>query len=93
MTREATISVELQPYRLLEILLDALKPETQKSATTHSKVTLELEGGRLVLRVEAKSSSALRATLNSYLRWMILVRNVYETISSLETLHTSKNLY
>ncbi len=37
-----------------------------------------LEGDALVLRVEARDTSALRAALNSYLRWAALALEVKE---------------
>jgi KEOPS complex subunit Pcc1 len=69
MKRTAKIDLEFSSEELVEILLKALLPEAQKPATSRSKVNIKSEGKKLMIRVEAKDTSALRATLNSYLRW------------------------
>jgi KEOPS complex subunit Pcc1 len=43
-----------------------------------SQVAVGFEGDALVLRVEARDTSALRAALNSYLRWAALALEVRE---------------
>ena len=60
-------------------LIEALKPEIKKSGK-RSKVEMTREGLKIVLKVEAKDTIALRATLNTYLRW------INSTIDTLELL-------
>jgi len=84
MKRSATIHLELPSEKFVETLLKALLPETKKPATSRSKVNIRSEGKKLIIKVEAKDTSALRATLNSYLRWAALVRDTYETAAKLE---------
>ncbi|MCW3985663.1 MAG: KEOPS complex subunit Pcc1 [Candidatus Bathyarchaeota archaeon] len=84
MKRNAVIHFEFPSKKQLEILLNALMPETKKPATSRSKVSIEGEGKKLIIRIEAKDTSALRATLNSYLRWAALVKDTYEAVASLE---------
>lgn len=43
-----------------------------------SRVSVGIEGEALVLRVEARDTPALRAALNSYLRWAALAQEVTE---------------
>lgn len=50
-------------------LLKAIRPEVIKSGN-RSKVKLDRDGSMLTLFVEAKDTIALRATLNTYLRWI-----------------------
>jgi KEOPS complex subunit Pcc1 len=55
-------------------------PEVKKPTTMRSKTSLEKSGKFLILSVEARDTVALRAALNSYLRW------VNSTISVLQVL-------
>lgn len=69
---------------MVEILLKALLPETRKPVTSRSKVLIDGFGKKLVIEVEAKDLAALRATLNSYLRWVALIIDTYKTTEQLE---------
>jgi len=88
MKKNAVISIQLPSRELLDILLQALLPETKKPATSRSKVVVEGGDKKLTIRIEAQDTSALRATLNSYLRWVALVKDTYEATVKLE--ETSK---
>jgi KEOPS complex subunit Pcc1 len=63
------------------VLMDALTPETNSSATRRANVKLEKEGSFLVLSIKAEDTIALRATLNAYLRW---INAAISTIAVLE---------
>ena len=75
MKANANIRFKFPSEKQLNIILEALAPET-KTLTTRSKATLNKEGDCLVLRVEANDTVALRAALNAYLRWVSSVFNV-----------------
>jgi tRNA threonylcarbamoyladenosine modification (KEOPS) complex Pcc1 subunit len=75
MKANANIRFKFPSEKQLNIILEALAPET-KASTTRSRATLKKEGDCLVLRVEAKDTVALRAALNAYLRWINSVFNV-----------------
>ncbi len=66
----AEISVEFTSKTYAEAVYRALKPETKHSIGPRSKVTIVLEGKSLQIAVSAKDISALRAAINSYLRWV-----------------------
>lgn len=61
-------------------LLKALGPELKKSGS-RSKVKLDRDISVVVLSVEAKDTIALRATLNTYLRWICSTIEVLEVIT------------
>jgi len=82
--RSALISINLPSEKLLQTMLEALVPETKKPATSRANVSVEGEGKTLTIRIRARDTSALRATLNSYLRWVALVREMIEALTSLE---------
>lgn len=72
--------IRFRDKRLLETILEALKPEMEKPPTFRLKGTLKVEGDFLVLNVEAKDTVALRAALNAYLRWINLIANILERL-------------
>ncbi len=91
MKKNAVVHIELSSEKLLQILLSALLPETKKTASSRSKVLIEGEGKRLTIRVEAEDTTALRAALNSFLRWVALVRDTYEAAVRFEKLGECEN--
>lgn len=84
MKRKATIRINLPSKKLVEILLKALKPETKKPTTSRSKVYIDSKDKQIILQIHAKDTSALRAALNSSLRWVALIRDTYEAAANLE---------
>jgi len=83
MKRRAVIRLSFQSEKYLKTVLDALKPETRKSASCRSETKVEEEDGNLVVRFEAKDTSALRAAVNAYLRWISLTQSILESINNL----------
>jgi tRNA threonylcarbamoyladenosine modification (KEOPS) complex Pcc1 subunit len=79
MSATATIRMKFPKKRQLSAIFDALKPETDTTLTTRSKVRIRKEDKEtLTLFFEAKDTSALRAALNSYLHWVWLTKNVLD---------------
>ena len=68
MNAQATIRLNFVSGKQLQVVLQALKPETETSSTHRSMVYMTTEGQGLVLDFRAKDTSALRAAINSYLR-------------------------
>lgn len=66
----AEIAIELGSRRRVGAVYLALKPETKRSIGPRSRVKISREGRTLRLTVSAKDANALRAALNSYLRWV-----------------------
>lgn len=82
--RSALISIDFPSKKLLRTMLDALTPETKRPATSRARVSIEGGGKTLTIRIRAKDTSALRATLNSYLRWVALIKETIEALTNLE---------
>ena len=80
MKAKATVRLPFTSEKYLNALVKALTPEINKQITTRSKTTLTQENQFLVLDVEANDTVALRAALNSYLRWINSTLNVLETL-------------
>jgi KEOPS complex subunit Pcc1 len=91
MKRSATITLALPTRKLAQTLFAALTPETKKPTTTRSKVTIQGKDNVLTIRIEAKDTIALRSTLNTYLRWVKLAKDTYETTRDLERHAERKN--
>ena len=64
------------------MLVNALKPESQEDIS-RSLIEIEQDNGELVIRIEAEDTVALRAALNSYLRWTKLAIDTKEAIGVL----------
>jgi KEOPS complex subunit Pcc1 len=77
----AVVRLPFQSKRELAALVDALQPEIQRQIGVRSKVSLNVEDLTLVLSVEATDTVALRAALNSYLRWINSTTNVLQTLA------------
>lgn len=91
MKRNAIISIELSSEAQLKILLQALIPETRQSSTSRSKVSISGEGKLMMIRIEAADTSALRATVNSYLRWVGIAKRTHEVMLTLQEEKVCKN--
>ena len=57
----------------------ALRPEEELPASTRCKASIRRRKNVLCLRVDAEDTAALRAALNSFLRWAIVARDMIET--------------
>jgi KEOPS complex subunit Pcc1 len=84
MKAKTIVRLQFSSEKHLTTLLNALAPETAVPSTRRTKAILKKEGKFLILKVEAKDTVALRATLNAYLRWIASAMNVLEVIE-----HTS----
>lgn len=76
MKAQAVIRLNFSSEKQLRAVLEALRPETETSATSRSKVQLKTEGQGLILEFRARDTSALRAALNSYLRLIGVAMNL-----------------
>ena len=76
MKAQAVIRLNFQSEKQLQVVLGALKPETETSTTSRSKVDLKTENQTLVLEFGATDTSALRAAMNSYLRLIVVAMSL-----------------
>lgn len=77
---KATINLKLASEKQLATIFSALKPETKALPTKRANVMLEKCGDQLTLTVTAEDTVALRATLNTYLRWINSTLHVIDVI-------------
>ena len=77
---KASVRLRFASDKELEALVRALEPELNRQIAVRSKTSISKESGALVLDVEAEDTVALRAALNSYLRWIDSVMNVLRAV-------------
>ncbi|MFB0543689.1 MAG: KEOPS complex subunit Pcc1, partial [Candidatus Bathyarchaeia archaeon] len=71
---EAEIEIEFPLLKIGQIIAEALRPELENPSSDRSKVELVVkEEGKIALNITATDTSALRAALNSYLRWIAAI--------------------
>ena len=83
MKAQAIIRLNFSSEKQLKVVLEALKPETRTPPTRRSKVQMKGKGNSLTLNFKARDTSALRAAINSYLRWILLTKTILESVSEL----------
>jgi tRNA threonylcarbamoyladenosine modification (KEOPS) complex Pcc1 subunit len=76
MKAQAFIRLNFSSEKQLNAVLGALKPETDTSSTSRSKVNMKTEDQTLILDFQATDTSALRAAMNSYLRLIGVAMNL-----------------
>jgi len=76
MNAQAVVYIHFSSENQLKVILDALKPETKTSFTNRSKVQMTTENQSLVLEFNARDTSSLRASVNSYLRLIGVAMNL-----------------
>jgi len=76
MKAQAVVKLNFPSEKQLQIVLQALTPETETPSSNRSKVQMKSEGKSLVLNFMTKDTSALRASMNSYLRLIDVAINL-----------------
>ncbi len=92
MKRRAIITIEFESEKQSDVLQQALRPEIKKPVTSRSRVSIRSEGKSIAIHIEARDTPALRATINSYLRWVGIANRTYEVILNLERKGHAKTL-
>ena len=76
MKAKAVIRLKFSSEKQLKVVMEALQPEIDTSSTPRSRVQMKAEGHGLILEFMATDTSALRASLNSYLRLIGIAMNL-----------------
>ncbi|HDI10214.1 MAG TPA: hypothetical protein ENF65_00540 [Euryarchaeota archaeon] len=77
---KAEARLELPLGEKAKVIYKAILPEVKSTPYKRGRVSLKVVGESLVIDVQAEDTSALRATLNSYLRWVIVSLEVLELV-------------
>ncbi len=65
------------------LIQKVLAPESGREIP-RTKASIQVEGDKTLLRIEAEDTSALRAALNSFVRWGVLATAIGEEVKSNE---------
>ena len=75
----ATVHVDV-PEGISDIVDESLAPEVERPTSERSSVTVSAEKGKVIISIEASDVVALRAAINSYLRWVGAILDVVEAV-------------
>ena len=75
----AVVTITLED-NLLDSVRLALEPESKTPSSDRSTTTIEVSNSQLALKTDANDVSALRASLNSYLRWVEGIQGIVDNI-------------
>ena len=75
----ATVHVDV-PEGISGIVDESLAPEVERPTSERSNVTVSAEKGEVIISIEASDVVALRAAINSYLRWVVSILDVVEAV-------------
>lgn len=64
-----SIEIETTPEKA-EVCKKALELEPKTETLKRSKTEIENKGNTLIIKIKAKDLTALRASMNTYLRWV-----------------------
>lgn len=69
--------ITLQKGKIADVVFKSLSPEMDRKIP-RTKVNFKEDGGKIVIEIQAQDVSALRAAINSYMRWMKVSIDTYE---------------
>ncbi|BDZ70797.1 KEOPS complex subunit Pcc1 [Methanobacterium petrolearium] len=73
---EAQFEIEFDSQKEAEIVLSAIQPEICDSPSDRAMTEVKCENKVLFIYIKAQDSPSLRASINSYLRWITLSQQV-----------------
>jgi tRNA threonylcarbamoyladenosine modification (KEOPS) complex Pcc1 subunit len=76
--KRVDISIELE-QPLPNIIVQSLQPELSNTTVPRTQINIIETNVGIKLTIEAENTNALRATLNSYLRWVNCIISTAET--------------
>nr|WP_319373058.1 KEOPS complex subunit Pcc1 [uncultured Methanobacterium sp.] len=75
---ESQIELEFPSSSDAEIVLRAIEPEIMESPSERTSTQIECQNNILKINITARDTPSLRASLNSYLRWVMLSNEILE---------------
>lgn len=73
---KAEFKIKFKSFHTAKMVLKSIEPEIQTAPSERSSVKVNLDGNTLKLVIDAEDTPSLRASVNSYLRWIILSSEV-----------------
>ena len=75
----AKVAIDLD-LDLLDAMKTALIPEAESPSSERSRTEVKIQGNELVIETFASDTTALRASLNSYLRWVQGIKGIVDIL-------------
>ncbi|MCW4012206.1 MAG: KEOPS complex subunit Pcc1 [Candidatus Bathyarchaeota archaeon] len=75
----SVVKLELDA-KLLKAIDVALQPESENPSSERSTTSISIDEKQLIITTYASDTTALRASLNSYLRWVEGIQNIVLSI-------------
>jgi len=75
---ETEIVIDFENPDEAEIILESIKPEIDGSPSDRTSVSINVHESRLKLIINAHDPASFRASMNSYLRWIKLSKEVLD---------------
>jgi tRNA threonylcarbamoyladenosine modification (KEOPS) complex Pcc1 subunit len=82
LTKKALVETHIKvPEEVVEAIFDALSPEAESPSSERSSTVVRRGVDGIVISTEASDTTAMRAAVNSYLRW---VQGILDMLSKIE---------
>ena len=78
--RRITITVHMPSSEVANLISQALQPETAVSRASGSRVQIRVQDNLLSLGFYAQSTATIRALINSYLRWIMMIHEAITAV-------------
>lgn len=75
---ETELEMKFETQQDAVIVLRSVEPEIRTAPSERTSVNIDLSGNVLKIKIDAEDTTSLRASLNSYLRWVKLSYEVLE---------------
>lgn len=73
---ESKIELSFKDNETAQIVYNSLKPEELLPKSTRAEINISIRENILSLDIDARDTAALRATINSFLRWAAVARDM-----------------
>lgn len=85
----SSIRIKFSSSDIAKIILQALAPETESQMGKRALAVIKRDEDDLLIRLVAKDQIALRATMNSFLRWIDGALSTLELVRNTQSLESN----
>lgn len=78
----AILEVTFKEEKHAQIAFQTILQETTRIISLRSQSSLTIENNKLRVEIYSKDLTSLRATLNSYLKWLLIIKDIFQIINS-----------
>ena len=86
---KSDITVEFDNDAQAKIVYESILLEFETAPDFRSSMTLELDGSKILIKIDAEDSTSFRASVNSAIKWINLALN--KSVSTITTTSSSCN--